>query len=222
MSFLLLLFAVNTRNVLSLYQAIPEDFFQCKYRIEGEGDSWSASPVSEESEEYYTGCTIDFKNGYIAISDEGTGGGSRFIQEVVLFLSQKGVPYIGINEYWVDYLDSTGVGVITVVAWVSLKFLRYGDDKFTDVTSDIFPEIHLLDFFPEDEHEKLKNLGTIFEEGEALFHFTLPRIGTTAEAVLNLNRLKRIAPDLAVEVKKERIPISWDRIKARFRLIAGD
>jgi hypothetical protein len=227
-------------NVLELYNALPESMIT-KYTIKKGADPdtfWFAVPDMDDYEEYdiFVPCIVDIKNGYIRINDEGTGGGSRYVQEIVLFRSGDGIPYIGISAYSGELLIRTQYGnekgeketpflEYEAIIGCNLTFLMLRNDEFIDVTEDIFPRIRLADFFTENPDRELNAIMDLAVDSllpdESLISYSLPREGFIVKANLNVDRLKILAPALLQDLQYQEIHLKWDKQEARFCFIAN-
>ena len=85
------------KNILEIYESLPvrlfnNNGFEYKYLLTRKSGEW----FTQSSADYEMPVIVDIANGYIEISDEGTGGGSNFIQ-VVLFRKMDKTPCVGIT-----------------------------------------------------------------------------------------------------------------------------
>lgn len=98
--FLLILISLfsSGQNVLDYYKTLPASFFSdhgegaFKYAISKRNNVWLCKSIAG----YDISPTVDIRNGYIEINDEGTGGGS-ILTKVVLFRKKDRSPLIGIT-----------------------------------------------------------------------------------------------------------------------------
>jgi hypothetical protein len=131
------------------------------------GNSWkTTSPITDVELE----CTVDLANGYLEVTDQGTGGGS-LIQEVALFISGKGESFIGVSITTFD-----GARCIS-----SCNFYRWNGKGWYDAT--VLPYLPLNQFFkPGFDLSAVKDRVSL--------SYKLPRNGTTVIAKLDVSGLQ--------------------------------
>jgi hypothetical protein len=213
-------------DILTLYNKIPGELSE-KYLIKQAGDEWRATHPENDEVGSYRPCIVDLENGYIGISDEGTGGGTRFNQEVALFFDNDRNPYIAINEYSEEFYthieEKNGEYEerdVVIISYVSLKFLEYRNNTIAIVMDDFFPALNIEDFFSEDisdiERNSLAEKLNSLPEGESLVSYVLPRKGGIIKAKVNMSYLRAYFPVIMGKLAYEEFEITWCKDKARF------
>lgn len=177
---------INSLNVLEIYEILPERMFNIdeylgniKYELTYNNGKYSVVSLAG----YNFDATVDIKNGYIEISDEGTGGGSIY-QQIVLFRTANRSPLIGItiggfNSFYFD---------------TRLNFYRYINNTWQDVTYEVLPEIETEQFVNK-EFYKLNRKK--FAENSNFFDyiFELPHYGTQLQVDINLLKINSLLYD---------------------------
>ena len=87
-----------------------------------------------ESEIYYLTDTIDKKNAFLRIKSAGDGDGHNL--EMTYFVKSDKTRLIAVNIIYWDMLTETS----------TLHFYTYIDNTWTDVTSEVIPEINMSSF----------------------------------------------------------------------------
>ena len=171
------------KNILDYYRELNGDYAP-GYEIRKKGEGW----VSQSTAEYEIPVTVDIKNGFIELTDEGTGGGTFKVQ-VVLFRLVDGSPQIGITKTEFD-----GIG-----ANQQYYFVRPEDSKQYDWTEHAVPIITYLDFYQEEDDEIDPELA----EKTFPILFDLPQHGTSLKVSIFLgNRILYCSEDAGVERAK--------------------
>jgi hypothetical protein len=113
----------------------------------------------------YCAIVVDDKNGYLQITDDGTGGGT-FVLELAIFKTAKGEDILAVNNYSYSG-DGREEGAI--------KFFDVAN-KMAAMTMSVWPDIGYI----EDLLHNGVNKADIapFEKSEYIY-CTLPRVGTT-------------------------------------------
>lgn len=146
-----------------------------RYTIYKTNKGWSTKEDLNEKEYL----TVDLKNGYLSINDEGTGGG--FIQqECALFKNTISNHYIVFAQTLCDGISMKEVIVI---------FL-YKNSLLEDITnSRIIPSInykHFCNTIPDS-----KALTQLFSKSKySMIRYSLPRYGTTIIATIDYNNIE--------------------------------
>ncbi|MCB0478428.1 MAG: hypothetical protein KDC84_09710 [Crocinitomicaceae bacterium] len=130
------------KNVLDYYKMLE---VSQEYKITKTGEKYQTVGITEEPFDV----TVDFKNGYIEIKDEGTGGGTLFYQ-VVLYRKSDGSALIAMTS---QVFDGVSVGC-------EIDFFEEKDGKLVSKTSKYFPgKDYFIEKFPKilstDEKEVL-------------------------------------------------------------------
>ncbi len=155
------------KNVLDYYKMTE---VAKEYKITKKGDKYQTQGITEEPFDV----VVDFKNGYIEIKDEGTGGGTLFYQ-IVLFRKADGSALIAVSKQnfdgvmigsEVDFFQERGTNL------VSVKSKYYPGDKF------------FMDNFPEELTADEKKIFPEFVESV----FDLPQNGLAISIMYAANR----------------------------------
>jgi hypothetical protein len=221
--FIFLTGSLNKSNILQVYRAIPNEHCTTKYKITKSDGSFFA----ENEENIRVESCIDIKNGYLLISDEGTGGGSIFSQEVVIFLDRDSTTYVGISESWKDYIAVNKEVVLETyeeeynrIFHIVLTFLKYENSTFTEVTLRVLPEIKIIDFFSDSLfrtlEKKINKIMSFLEEDESLLYFSLPKNGYKIRVFINADRIRNIDSEIFEMLKYSEISLKWDKHLAKF------
>jgi hypothetical protein len=172
--------------VLEVYEILPEELFfideymgNVKYGLSYNNGKYSSVSLAE----YSFDVIVDIKNGYIEISDEGTGGGSIY-QQIVLFRSENREPLIGI----------TIGGFNSFYFETRLNFYRYINKRWQMVTTEVLPDIKLERFVNNEFYrlnkEKFHDNASLFE-----YIYELPQFGTQVKIRINFMKIKSLLYD---------------------------
>lgn len=214
-------------SVVDLYHRLPESAISFKYRLVKKKDGWSAVVPREGRS---AGAVVDIRNGYIRISDEGTGGGYREYQEIALFTADRGGFVLGVNQYGRDY------GVTPPLVRVSgLEFLTLARGRWETVTLKVVPPLNPADFFtmPQDREKRARLVVVMnnLHKEYGLLSYTLPRHGTVVTIDLLETNLhcfyrnektgarKELIKYLCDSVKRKHMKMKWDTAKGKFLLV---
>ncbi len=214
----------NAKNlsVLDYYQMIPAKLisinpeYPSKFKIENKGGKF----ITQSSADYEITPTIDFKNGYLNITDEGTGGGT-VIHEMAIFIDANKTRYIAANT-----TEHDGIGVNS-----KLRFYVLEAERWIDVTSKILPKLSWRDFF---SGSSLKNISPVLSKehlSKLQICYTLPRYGTTVKASISTvlfnttvfhmgdtpKELKAAARKLIESISFKEIELNWDLKEGRLK-----
>ncbi len=143
--------------------------------------------------------TVDIKNGYVKIEDEGTGAGI-LVTEVALFKTAEKKDIIAVNTYFADD--------ILQMSSHKPKFYHFSDEHFSEIT-DIFPEINANVFFHKPYDLKKELIGAYFE---------LPRYGTEIKYCLDTNFAAKREPEFQKNIKISELSFSFDKNRGKFFL----
>jgi len=199
--------AKQRKNVLDYYQAL-EPPFQTDYPLRKSGEKW----LTNSSAEYEIEATVDLKNGYIEIEDEGTGGGTITLQ-VVLFRMADGNPMLAINETFFD-----GLGMSS-----NYHFLHPEDQQQYDWTEHTLPVMTPFDFLSEDA----ASLDPALLEEAMPVNLKQPQHGTTLSVHLdrskkplycseNSGRDRQSVCDAFDMIEQNQLELKWNRERAKF------
>ncbi len=160
--------AAEKKSVLDYYRLLmPEMLDGTRFEFTKKGSAWkTTSPVTEADLD----CTVDLKNGYIEVSDPGTGGGT-LTQEIALFVNKMRESFIGVNITTFD-----GIGVSN-----RCRFYRWTGEGWAPAR--VLPDIPLAQFF-----KPGFDISTV--KGVVALSYILPRKGTTVTAKLDVSRLQ--------------------------------
>jgi hypothetical protein len=162
---------------------------------------------------------VDTRNGYMSITDHGTGGGS-VMQELALFADAGRRHYLAVNLSGHD-----GVAMDA-----RFEIYRIDGDDFVKVTGSILPRME-LDLFLKTPGD-YRTLRKYFS-GRPFYSviYTLPRIGTTVKAKLAYDQVQMHlaqeddAGELTAEcrkfianVKTGSLDLDWDMEKGKFHV----
>lgn len=178
--------------------------------------------ISRKNNIYYTiSCAdyemdviVDIKNGYLALVDEGTGGGNYEIY-MALFKSSDKKDYILIYNQTTD-----GVGIDRS----NLYCYKVEEKEWRDVKKEIFAENFWKGFFKEDFYNKNKTkIDNFFKNSQKALLYSLPRYGTDLSLELNYTiryYLQESEANFFSKMKEnlntEKLILKWDREKAQF------
>ncbi len=200
-------------SLLEIYHQLDENK---NYPITQKGNQF----VSQSNAEYEITPIVDTYNGYIEISDSGTGGGN-ITQQTVLFRKKDGTAIIGLQKSEFDgmFVSST------------LSFKKHDGSNWVDATQEVLPE-GIFEFAnsglpaPWNEAPE-KLLQELFEKT-----YELPRLGTDLQEHTSSIKLMmkcdggEPSDELAPWCKKARgefrvtqtRTFSWDKASGTFSL----
>lgn len=206
-SLLLISFNLNAqkKNVLDYYRMLDVNK---EYKIFKNGEHYQTTGVTEEP----FNVTVDFKNGYIDIKDEGTGGGTMFYQ-VVLYRKADGSALVAMSSQNFDgvFID------------VQIEFYEEKDGKLVNKTEKYFPgKQFFMDKFP----------GDLSSEEKAIFSevvtpvFDLPQHGLAISVMFAVNgyvdKEKRTQYDLQQRLTKSApyfLKWKYNKAKDQFEIV---
>jgi len=165
--------AGKAKSVLDYYRLLmPEMLDGTRFEFTKKGTAWkTTSPITEAELD----CTVDLKNGYMEVSDPGTGGGT-LTQEMALFINKMRESFMGVNITTFD-----GIGVSN-----RCRFYRWTGGGWA--VARVLPDIPLVQFFkPGFDFSSVK--------GSVSLLYALPRKGTTVIAKLDVSRLRMMMSD---------------------------
>jgi hypothetical protein len=194
------------KNVLDYYRSL-EPPYSTPYELTQKGDKW----LAESSLEMELEATVDLRNGFIEIIDEGTGGGTYHVQ-VVLFRLAIGNPVIAVSKRAYDGVDATQ----------EYHFLRPEHPDQYDWTEHTLGAISVEDFLELDYAEE----PAILEEALPVL-LDLPQRGTTLTASVFTGKRfyycrdsaspeEQIACTAFDRLRREEIKLHWDRESGQF------
>ena len=182
-------------NVLYYYNLIPDIKFhegliinpKDRYKLYKVGTQWKT-----EGEFEPINATVDIKNGFIEINDEG--GAYLIVLQVVLFRNAVREPMIGVNITFKEGLWYGG--------YSKLSFFRF-NPKVEDVTDLVLPQLSISDFQANNAKEELftnlkkvnlPELSNLLTTNSFPYIATLPRYGTMVKIqfVLDKSRLSKL------------------------------
>ncbi|MCX7821201.1 MAG: hypothetical protein N2258_05950 [Brevinematales bacterium] len=179
------------------------------YKIYKRGKSYKTISVTSEEMDV----TVDFKNGYLSIIDEGTGGGNYEIY-MAMFKSVTEKVYILIYNRTTD-----GVGIDNSL----LYCYEVENGNWRNVKNEIFPENFWKLFFKEDFYKKNKTkMDKFFSKNLHTFIYEIPRVGTDLIVELNQTLRYYLSEEEASFYAKirenalEKIILYWDKEKGKF------
>ncbi|MCH2045861.1 MAG: hypothetical protein MK212_17215 [Saprospiraceae bacterium] len=199
------------RNVVESYRALQKyNSTLNAYPLEKKGNEW----LSYSSAEYSITPTVDYKNGYIEIQDDGTGGGTVTVQ-VVLFRTVDGRELVGISESMFDgmFVDS------------DFEFWKSSSSGWKNVTSEVMPSYNYVDF----TYAELGDMDNNYE-AQMAYSIKLPQHGTTVELRLIEHPLKvkeqscKDEPasdcglnEIMLNQRYKYVELTWDKANTRFK-----
>jgi hypothetical protein len=149
---------------------------------------------------------VDDANGFMEITDSGTGGGTAVFQ-LAIFKNSKNEDFIGVSSY--SYEENKEDGLITDG---NLTFYFCGK-KLSDMTKDVLPDMTIVE-----DKAYNGNSNTIMESyKEGIYeYFDLPQKGTTITfhfGTKQLNLACRENDEKACEIKKsiQVVELYWKR-----------
>lgn len=199
------------RNVLEAYRALQKYNSTIEYyKLEKKSDGW----ITSSSAEYEIPVTVDYKNGYIEIEDEGTGGGTITVQ-VVLFRTVDGRELVGISESMFDGMSING----------DFEFWKSSSSGWKNVTNEVMPSYNYVDF----TYAELGDTDDNYET-EMDYSIKLPQHGTTVELRLLEHPLKvkeQLCKDepasdcglneIMLNQRYQYMELTWDKANTRFK-----
>jgi hypothetical protein len=206
---------VAQRNVLDAYRELQKyDKNLDYYKLFKKGNDWKTTSNAD----YEMPATVDFKNGYIEIEDDGTGGGTVHVRVVLFRTIDKG-ELIGVTT---DRFDG-------VFLEATYDFWKSTDSGWKNVTKEVLPtNFNYTNFCT----EKIANVDANFEK-DMKYSILLPQHGTTAKLYLldSVLRMKQSDCEDNSEDKSEcelvellqnhsyeYVELIWDKDNTRFKL----
>lgn len=197
------------RSILDCYHSLPEDLLgDVKYRIEFKNDSF----VSRSVANYEIKPRVDLQNGYLKITDNGTGGGS-VVHELAFLRTNEETDILGVN-----LLDNDGLGPTC-----TLRFYKLVDGRWLDVTNDVLPKVDLSHFLDEPYFSTHGRNMDLHPEGIA-FVYELDIVGAPFFIKIDLDRFLQMnaeslaAAELIKNIKYQNITLIWDKEKKMIKL----
>ncbi len=205
------------RNVLDAYKELQKYDQNFYYKIVKKGNDWKTTSNAD----YEIPVTVDFKNGYIEIEDDGTGGGSVHTQVVLFRTIDKG-ELIGITTTMSDgvYVSAT------------YNFWKSTSSGWKNVTKEVLPtNFNYANFCS----KKMANVDSDFEK-DMKYSITLPQYGTRAKLYLLDSPLmikqqgcedgsgNKSECELVKTMQNnsyEYVELIWDKANTRFKLGQG-
>ncbi|WP_245532609.1 hypothetical protein [Bernardetia litoralis] len=203
---------VAQKNVLQAYKELQKHDTELNYyKLYQKTDkSWNTN----SSADYEMPITVDFKNGYIEFTDDGTGGGSIGIQ-VVLFRTIDKKELVGVITERFDgyFFEST------------YHFWKSTDSGWKDVTDEVLPTtFNYADFIK----NKSENVNPDFYKN-VKYRILLPQHGTTAKLHWYFKEQKDCSDnndnqsycDSLKKMKKNSynyLELIWDKANTRFNV----
>lgn len=195
-------------TVLDYYRQLKDDY-DPGYPLRQKGGKWvTVSPLSEQDID----ATVDLKNGFIEVIDEGTGDGMVKVQ-VALFRLADGKAVVAISKQIFD-----GIG-----AQQSWHFLRPDAAGFKDWTEHTMPIVTGFDFLPDDYAEE----PDVVEEALPVL-IELPRHGTNLVVSVFTEKKGLYCSEQATEYQRDVLcpvfgrltrttfSLKWDKTEGRF------
>ncbi|WP_282775457.1 hypothetical protein [Phaeodactylibacter xiamenensis] len=194
------------KNVLDYYRSL-EPPYNSPYELTQKENKW----IAESTLEMEVDATVDLKNGFIEIIDEGTGGGTYHVQ-VVLFRLANGNPMIAVSKKAYDGFSATQ----------EYHFLRPEHPDQYDWTEHTLGALSVFDFLEPDYAEDPK----ILEEALPVL-LDLPQQGTTLTASVFTGKRfyycgdsaspeEQVACPAFDRLRREEIKLHWDRASGQF------
>lgn len=216
--FLLFLFTIlitsisyAKESIVDYYNSIPLKLLDnYKFQLQYKNNIWiSRSETNREIKPI-----VDIKNGYLKITDAGTGGGV-LEHELALYRTHDGSDIVGAKTAQFDGVGST----------CSLKFYKPSGNQWMDITNDVLPKIDLSFFMNETYKLKKEKLIKILDG--ISFLYQLPRIGTTMNVKIELDRfimshrgnddkMKSGDKEIISNIKYQEIELLWDDKNSKF------
>lgn len=216
------------KNILEVYESLPvslfnNDGFEFKYELTERDGKW----VTNSSADYEMPVVVDIQNGFIEISDEGTGGGSNLVQ-VVMFRKSDQNPCIGICLGGFNGMFSEN----------NARFYEYINNRWTDVTGKVFPVFEFKSFMNTQYVESnLRENNDIYSVLD--YWVRLPRFGLIVESEVNWEKIQAVLREnvnpengetfderqqellrgMINNIMYEKIKIRWDKQNDRFMIL---
>ena len=197
---------VGDKSVLDFYNMLP---VSKEYKITKKGSKF----VTKSNADYEMGVTVDMKNGFIEVNDEGTGGGSITIQ-VVLFLDDNKGAYIGYSKTAI--MD----GDINPNA-SQFEFYTFNDASLNKNTENII-EVMDKNQFVKNGFKPSSNSEVVWDRMGVIYK--LPQHGTTVIAELP-NKIacgfkgeKAPYPEICNAIKFTKVSYNWDMKTGTFKI----
>ena len=215
----------QNKNILQIYETLPvglfnNDGFEFKYALTQRNGEW----FCQSSAGYEMPATVDLRNGFIEISDEGTGGGTNQVQ-MVLFRKTDGTPIIGVCMG----------GFNGVFFENKARFYDFVNNNWQDVTEKIFPDIEFSCFLNPGYTGTPNESGTFrwFD-----YYTCLPRYGLSVELAVNREKIQAVIrenvdfetgellngqqrskmKELVRNIASEKIMVQWEKSSGKFVL----
>jgi hypothetical protein len=211
----LILFSTSSiaqnKNVIDYYKTLP-DSLKKGYNLSFSNNKWMSSSCAD----YEIFPTVDIKNGYIEIYDEGTGGGISVLK-VVLYRKANSKGLIGVSYYQGDFIDAD----------CSIYFLEYNNDKWEIANNKILPDISYKNFM-NSKYKLSKNL-----LGKFSIYYNLPQHGPTITLNLKYNLIRMFCEGafsntsekeklesckFIENIKTDSLQLFWDKKNTKFFL----
>jgi hypothetical protein len=198
--------AGQNKSVLDCYRLLKPDMLGgIQFVFEKKDSIWVTSSPRTESE---LDCVVDLKNGFIRVSDPGTGGGT-VTQEIGLFHDARGQSYIGVNITTFD-----GVRINN-----TCTFYRWTGKGWAAAA--VLPSVPYAQFFsPGYDPAPVKDMLAL--------SYQLPRRGTAVKVTLdlsNLQKAERVAmgpdPARAAAAKKALANVAFGSIELVWAMDRG-
>ncbi|GEM_PF-2497181 len=210
------------RTVVDLYHLLPGSIIGSRYRLALREGAWFA----EDEDGCSRSAIVDIPNGYIKISDEGTGGGYLSNQEIALFVDARGERMVAVN------ISGCETDIEPhLCSYRGLELFRLVNNRWERITARVLPEITLKRFFdkgydPENVNE-LKGLIREIKGKNGLLRYVLPRYGTDLRVAINLSpfrhHLKHATgaiheslKGMITKIAREEIILRWNRERGAF------
>ncbi len=210
----LFVFTININaqnfNIVDYFRLLPDSVTH-GYPLTYENNKWK----SKSSVDYPIYPTVDIKNGFIEIIDEGTGGGTETVQ-VALFRTQNKRAVIAVS-----YSVADGIGSESTIS-----FWKYSKGYWIEITDKTLPDISLKNFTNKN-YTVPKNLPKNFYD----ISFSLPHYGTILKANLFVQQAtmfcngsfsdvsqetQKMACDLIKNIKTKTLELHWDKNDEKF------
>lgn len=198
-------------SILDHYRSLPPNLLNdYQYRLQFKNQQWMSRSVAGDQ----INPIVDIENGYLKITDKGKGIGSME-QELGFFRTQSGSGILGINLTTFNGTGSIG----------TLRFYRFVDNQWKDITEEVFPRVDLSLFLDDNEHSSAKERSEISES--VVYLYQLPRIGTmiSVKPARNPLRVKNnghdkrpVSPgkEIFKNLKYREVKLIWDKKNAKF------
>jgi hypothetical protein len=168
LAFLLLIFSTEAfsqkspQGVVDYFNLLPEDLRV--FSLKQKNGKWtSISPITEEE----ISTVVDAKNGFIQITDEGTGGGTQQTT-VVLYRKANKDAVIAVSNFSHD----------GVMESFDVKFFEYQNNQWKDISKQTLPQLQPTDFLK--EKIDLKPYQELLRNSPIVM--ALPQFGTAIKA----------------------------------------